>query len=166
MQRGHVIAYASRQLKPHEANSPTHDLELGEVVFSLKIWRHYLYGVRCTIYTDHKSLRYLMDQPNLNMRQCRWLDVVKDYDCEILCHPGKANVVADALSHKAMVTPIRDICLRMTVITPLLEQIREAQVEGLKEEWQKCERIMGRVASFDYDSRGLLTIHRRVWVPY
>ena len=69
MQRGHVIAYASRQLKPHEANYPTHDLELGVVVFALKIWRHYLYGVRCTIYTDHKSLRYLMDQPSLNMRQ-------------------------------------------------------------------------------------------------
>ena len=68
MQRGHVIAYASRQLKPHEANYTTHDLELGAVVFDLKIWRHYLYGVRCTIYTDHKSLRYLMDQPNLIMR--------------------------------------------------------------------------------------------------
>ncbi|XP_052622433.1 uncharacterized protein LOC128127784, partial [Lactuca sativa] len=100
MQRGHVIAYASRQLKPHEARYPTHDLELGAVVFALKIWRHYLYGVRCTIYTDHKSLKYLMDQPNLNMRQRRWLDVVKDYDCEILYHPGKANVVADALSRE------------------------------------------------------------------
>ena len=73
MQRGHVIAYASRQLKPHEAIYPTHDLELGEVVFALKIWQHYLYGVRYTIYTDHKSLRYLMDQPNLNMRHHRWL---------------------------------------------------------------------------------------------
>ena len=72
MQRGHVIAYTSRQPKPHEANYPTHDLELGAVVFALKIWRHYLYGVWCTIYTDHKSLRYLMDQPNLNMRQHRW----------------------------------------------------------------------------------------------
>ena len=128
MQRGHVIAYASRQLKPHEANYPTHDLELGAVVFSLKIWRHYLYGVRCTIYTDHKSLRYLMDQPNLNMRQRRWLDVLKDYDCEILYHPGKANVVADALSRKVSAAPIRDLCLRMSVNTPLLEQIREAQV--------------------------------------
>ena len=107
MQRGHVIAYASRQLKPHEARYPTHDLELGAVVFALKIWRHYLYGVRCTIYTDHKSLKYLMDQPNLNMRQRRWLDVVKDYDCEILYHPGKANVVADALSRRAENAPIR-----------------------------------------------------------
>ena len=164
MQRGHVIAYASRQLKPHEANYPTHDLELGAVVFALKIWRHYLYGVRCTIYTDHKSLRYLMDQPNLNMRQRRWLDVVKDYDCEILYHPGKANVVADALSRKA--APIRDACLRMTVVTPLLEQIREAQQEAIKEEHRKNERVVGQVSSFDYDSRGLLTLHRRVWVPY
>ena len=125
MQRGHVIAYVSRQLKPHEANYPTHDLELGAVVFALKIWRHYLYGVRCTIYTDHKSLRYLMDQPNLNMRQRRWMDVVKDYDCEILYHSGKANVVADVLSRK--VAPIMDICMRMTVVAPLLERIREAQ---------------------------------------
>ena len=123
MQRGHVIAYASRQLKPHEANYPKHDLELGAVVFALKILRHYLYGVQCTIYTDHKSLRYLIDQPNLNMRQRRWLDVVKDYDCEILYHPGKTNIVADALSHKVVATQIRDVCLRMIVITLLLEHI-------------------------------------------
>ena len=115
------MAYASRQLKPHKVNYPTHDLELGAVVFALKIWRHYLYGVRCTIYTDHKSLRYLMDQPNLNMRQRQCLDVVKDYNCEILNRLGKANVVVDALSCKA--ARIRDICLRMIVVTPLLEQI-------------------------------------------
>ena len=92
------------------------------------------------------------------------MDVVKDYDCEILYHPGKANVMADALSHKA--APIRDICLRMTVVTPLLERIREAQQEVMKEEHRKSERIVGQVSSFDYDSRGLLTLHRRVWVPY
>ena len=107
-----------------------------------------------------------MDQPNLNMRQWRWLDVLKDYDCEILYHLGNANVVVDALSCKAVVAPIRDICLRMTVITPLLEHIREAQVESLKEERTKCERIVGQVASFDYDSRGLLTLHWRLWVSY
>ncbi|KAJ9541635.1 hypothetical protein OSB04_028141 [Centaurea solstitialis] len=86
---------ASCQLKMHEVNYPTHDLELATVVFGLKIWRHYLYGVRCTIYTDHKSLCYFMDQPNLNMRQRRWLDVVNDYDCEILYHLGKVNMVAE-----------------------------------------------------------------------
>ena len=94
IQKGGVIAYTSKQLKPHEANYPTHDLEMGALVFSLKIRCHYLYGVHCIIYTDHKSLRYFMDHPNLNMRKCMWLDVVKDYSCEILYHPGKANVMA------------------------------------------------------------------------
>ncbi|GKA17697.1 putative reverse transcriptase domain-containing protein [Tanacetum coccineum] len=92
MQREKVIAYASRQLKVHEKNYTTHDLELGSVVFALKIWRHYLYGTRCTVFTDHKSL-----QKELNMRQRRWLELLSDYDCDIRYHPGKANVVADAL---------------------------------------------------------------------
>ncbi|KAJ9564890.1 hypothetical protein OSB04_000856 [Centaurea solstitialis] len=117
MQRGRVIAYASRQLKPHEANYPTHDLQLAAVVFALKIWRHYLYGVKCTIYTDHRSLKYFLDQPNLNMRQHRWLNVVKDYDCEILYHLGKANVVADALSRKALKLSFQTAHLRMAVTT-------------------------------------------------
>ncbi|KAL5569846.1 hypothetical protein UlMin_026421 [Ulmus minor] len=91
MQNGRVIAYASRQLKVHEKNYPTHDLELAAVVFALKIWRHYLYGARCQIFTDHKSLKYIFTQRELNMRQRRWLELVKDYDCEILYHPGKAN---------------------------------------------------------------------------
>ncbi|KAL5574029.1 hypothetical protein UlMin_023626 [Ulmus minor] len=91
MQNGRVIAYASRQLKVHEKNYPTHDLELAAVVFALKIWRHYLYGARCQIFTDHKSLKYIFTQKELNMRQRRWLELVKDYDCEILYHPGKAN---------------------------------------------------------------------------
>ncbi|KAL4017195.1 hypothetical protein IC575_024871 [Cucumis melo] len=100
MQQGKVVAYASRQLKIHEQNYPTHDLELAAVVFALKIWRHYLYGEKIQIYTDHKSLKYFFTQKELNMRQRRWLELVKDYDCEILYHPGKANVVADALSRK------------------------------------------------------------------
>ncbi|KAL4022801.1 hypothetical protein IC575_016547 [Cucumis melo] len=95
-----VVAYASRQLKSHEQNYPTHDLELAAVVFALKIWRHYLYGEKIQIFTDHKSLKYFFTQKELNMRQRRWLELVKDYDCEILYHPGKANVVADALSRK------------------------------------------------------------------
>ena len=86
MLRGHVIAYASRQLNPHDANFRTHDLQLGAVVFALEISRHYLYDVWSTIYIDHNSMRYLMDQPNLNMRRQRWLDMVKDYDCEIFYH--------------------------------------------------------------------------------
>ncbi|GJS58876.1 putative reverse transcriptase domain-containing protein [Tanacetum coccineum] len=100
MQREKVIAYASRQLKPNEENYTTHDLELGAVVFALKIWRHYLYGTKCTVFTDHKSLQHILDQKELNMRQRRWLELLADYDCEIRYHPGKANVIADALSQK------------------------------------------------------------------
>ena len=109
----------------------------------MKIWRHYLYGVRCTIYTDHKSLKYLMDQPNLNIRQRRWLDVVKDYDCEILYHPGKANVVADSLSRRAEGSPMRDVCTRLTVMTPVLDTILGAQAEAVRPENRKRERVTG-----------------------
>jgi hypothetical protein len=101
MQDNRVIAYASRALRPHEQNYPTHDLELAVVVHALKIWRHYLMGAHCNIYTDHKSLKYIFTQVDLNMRQRRWLELIKDYDLEVHYHPGKANVVADALSRKA-----------------------------------------------------------------
>ncbi|KAK6146086.1 hypothetical protein DH2020_019955 [Rehmannia glutinosa] len=100
IQHNKVVAYASRQLKPHEQNYPTHDIELAVVVHALKIWRHYLYGAKCKIYTDHKSLKYFFEQKELNMRQRRWLELVKDYDCTILYYPGKANIVANALSRK------------------------------------------------------------------
>ncbi|WVZ97277.1 hypothetical protein U9M48_042826 [Paspalum notatum var. saurae] len=103
MQEGKVIAYASRQLRKHEVNYPTYDLELAAVVHALKIWRHYLFGNRCEIYTDHKSLKYIFTQNELNMRQRRWLELIKDYDLEIHYHPRKANVVADALSRKSYV---------------------------------------------------------------
>ena len=96
------MAYVSRQLKPHEQNYPTHDLELVAVVFALKIWRHYLYGENYIIYTDHKSLKYLLTRKELNLRQWRWLELFKDYDCIIDYHSRKANVVADPLSRKAM----------------------------------------------------------------
>ena len=102
MQDGKVVAYASRQLKPHEQNYPTHDLELATVVFALKIWRHYLYGEKCGIYTDHKSLKYLLTQKELNLRQQRWLAFFKDYGYIIDYHPGKANIVVDALSRKTV----------------------------------------------------------------
>ena len=101
MQEGWVIAYASRQFWKHEVNYPTHDLELAAVVHALKIWRHYLLGNVCNIYTDHKSLKYIFTQPELNMRQRRWLELIKDYNLQVHYHPGKANVVADALSRKA-----------------------------------------------------------------
>ncbi|GJS68016.1 putative reverse transcriptase domain-containing protein [Tanacetum coccineum] len=94
MQRDKVIAYASRQLKIHEKNYMTHDLELGAVVFALKFWRHYLYGTKCTVFTDHKSLQHILDQKELNMRQRRWLELLSDYDCKIRYHPGKANTEA------------------------------------------------------------------------
>nr|GFC51597.1 putative reverse transcriptase domain-containing protein [Tanacetum cinerariifolium] len=106
-QRQKVISYALRQLKIHEKNYMTHDLELGAVVFALKIWRHYLYGTKCTVFTDHKSLQHILDQKELNMRQRRWLELLSDYDCEICYHPGKANVVADALSRKEGEPPLR-----------------------------------------------------------
>nr|GEW99076.1 putative reverse transcriptase domain-containing protein [Tanacetum cinerariifolium] len=107
MQNEKVIAYASRQLKIHEKNYTTHDLELVAVVFALKMWRHYLYGTRCTLFTDHKSLQHILDQKDLNMRQRRWLELLSDYDCDIRYHPGKANVVADALSRKERSRPLR-----------------------------------------------------------
>ena len=101
MQERRVISYGSRQLLSHEENYPTHDLELAAVIYALKLWRHYLLGNRCEIYTDHQSLKYLFTQPDLNLRQQRWLEKIADYDLGISYTPGKANVVADALSRKA-----------------------------------------------------------------
>ena len=100
MQGDKVVSYASRQLKKHECNYLTHDLELAVVVFALKICRHYLYGEKCDIFTDHKRLKYFLTQKELNMRQHCWLELIKDYDLTIHYHPGKTNVVADALSQK------------------------------------------------------------------
>ena len=101
MQDGRAIAYASRQLKKHEVNYPTHDLELAIMVHALKIWRHYLLGNKVHIFTDHKSLKYIFTQPELNMRQRRWLEFIKDYNFEVHYHPEKANVVANALCRKS-----------------------------------------------------------------
>jgi hypothetical protein len=100
MQENRVVAYASRALRPHEKNYPTHDLELAAVMHALKLWQHYLMGNRCNIYTDHQSLKYIFTQSDPNMRQRRWLELIKDYDLEVRYHPCKANVVADALSCK------------------------------------------------------------------
>jgi hypothetical protein len=103
MQEGRVVACSSRHLKIHERNYPTHDFELAAVVHALKTWRHYLYRQKCDVYTDHKSLKYIFTQLELNMRQRRWLELIKDYELEIHYHPGKANVVAHALSRKSQV---------------------------------------------------------------
>jgi hypothetical protein len=100
MQEGHVIAYASHQLQKHKLNYPTHDLELAAVVHAHKIWRHYIMGTKCQVYTDHKSLKYIFTQKDLNLRQRHWLELIKDYDLETHYHPGKANLVTDALNRK------------------------------------------------------------------
>jgi hypothetical protein len=125
MQDNRVNAYASKALRPHEQNYPTHDLELAAVVHALKIWRHYLMGAHCNIYTDHKSLKYIFTQADLNMRQRRWLELIKDYDMEAHYHPGKANVVADALSRKAQCN-----CITMnSKISALCDELRKLNME-------------------------------------
>ncbi|KAI3686378.1 hypothetical protein L1987_80053 [Smallanthus sonchifolius] len=165
MQRGKVIAYASRQLKIHEVNYPTHDLELAAAVFALKIWRHYLYGVKCTIYSDHKSLKYFFEQKELNMRQRKWLELLKDYDCEILYHPGKANVVADALSRKEESTPIRIKACQLIITPDLMGEITKAQDEALLERNVKRERIVGQQGNLDTNAYGVQTRFGRMWIP-
>ncbi|GKE78934.1 putative reverse transcriptase domain-containing protein, partial [Tanacetum coccineum] len=130
MQNEKVIAYASRQLKIHEKNYTTHDLELRAVVFALKMWRHYLYITRCIVFTNHKSLQYILDQKELNMRQRHWLELLSDYDCDIHYHPGKANVVADALSKKERSKPLRVRALLMTMGLNLPKKILEAHTEA------------------------------------
>ncbi|GKD64564.1 putative reverse transcriptase domain-containing protein, partial [Tanacetum coccineum] len=107
IQRGKVITYASRQFKIHEKNYTTYDLELGAVVFALKTWRHYLYGTKSVIYTDHKSIQHIFNQKELNICQRIWTELFSDYNCKIRYHLGKANVVVDALSRKERVKPRR-----------------------------------------------------------
>nr|GEV02129.1 putative reverse transcriptase domain-containing protein [Tanacetum cinerariifolium] len=130
------------QLKPHEENYTTHDLELGAVVFALKIWRHYLYGTRCIVFTDHKSLQHVLNQKELNMRQRRWLELLADYDCEIRYHPGKANVVADTLSQKRII-----------------------KSQALKEENVQAKNLRGMEKAFEIQTDGTRCIKNQSWLP-
>ncbi|GKA81952.1 putative reverse transcriptase domain-containing protein [Tanacetum coccineum] len=164
MQQEKVIAYASMQLRKNEENYMTHDLELGAVVFALRLWRHYLYGTKCTVYTGHKSLQYILDQKELNMRQRRWIELLSDYDCVIRYHPGKANVVADALSKKDK-EPIPVRALVVTLNNNLPEQIRNAQVEACKEENIGAEGFRGEWEPFEVRSDGTKCLKGRVWLP-
>jgi hypothetical protein len=173
MQENRVIAYASRALRPHEKNYPTHDLELAVVVHALKIWRHYLMGNRCNIFTDHKSIKYNFTQSDLNMRQRRWLELIKDYDLEVHDHPSKANVVADVLSRKhctyvtlepyneALCEEMRKLNLELveygnlyaaSIESPLHERIVMAQL--IDEEVQKIkQKLEERDPKFEYFRR-------------
>ncbi|GJY00267.1 putative reverse transcriptase domain-containing protein [Tanacetum coccineum] len=162
MQRGKVIAYASRQLKIHEKNYTTHDLELGAVVFALKIWRHYLYGTKSVIYMDHKSLQHIFSQKELNMRQRRWIELFSDYDCEIRYHPGKANVVADALSRKERVKPKRVRAMNMTLQSSIKDRILAAQKEAVDE---SAGLQKGLDEMIEQRSDGTLYYLDRIWVP-
>ena len=189
MQNGQVVAYASRQLKVHEKNYPTHDLELAAVVFVLKIWRHYLFGARFDVFSDHKSLKYLFDQKELNMRQRRWLEFLKDYDFSLNYHPGKANVVADALSRKSLhmsmlmvkewelLEQFRDMSLvceetysgvklgMLKLTSGILDEIRIGQSSDLVLVDKLTLVNQGRGGEFRIDENGILRCHNRVCVP-
>ncbi|GKD44230.1 putative reverse transcriptase domain-containing protein, partial [Tanacetum coccineum] len=165
MQREKVIAYASCQLKIHEKNYTTHDLELGAVVFALKMWRHYLYGTKCVVFADHKSLQHILDQKELNMRQRRWLELLSEYDGEIRYHPGKANMVADASSQKERLKPLRVRALVMTISLNLPVQILEAQVEARKEENYGTEDLCGMIKKLEPRTDGTLCLNGRSWIP-
>ncbi|GKB24362.1 putative reverse transcriptase domain-containing protein [Tanacetum coccineum] len=166
MQKEKVIAYASRQLKVYEKNYTTHDLELGAVVFALKMWRHYLYGTKCVVFTNHKSLQHILDQKEFNMRQRRWLELLSDYDCEIRHHPGKANVVADALSRKERIKPLRVRALFMTIGLNFPKQILSAQSEAKKEENFITEDLHGMINKLEPRADGTLCLNNQSRIPY
>jgi hypothetical protein len=184
MQDGKVVAYASRQLKPHERNYPTHYLEFAAVVHALKIWRHYLIGNKCKIYTDHKSLKYIFTQPDLNLRQRRWLELVKDYNLEVHYHPRKANVVADALSRKPYEKAVpksaqwqeemtrlnmhivpQGYVHQLSVRPTLEEKIKKAQ--GTDENLMKIHKYTGenKAPDFRVDDQGTLWCKNRICMP-
>ncbi|GKA55891.1 putative reverse transcriptase domain-containing protein [Tanacetum coccineum] len=162
MQTGKVIADASRQLKIHEKNYTTYDLEFGAVLFALKIWRHYLYGTKSVIYTDHKSLQHIFSQKELNMRQRRWIELFSDYDCEICYHLGKENVVVNALSRKERVNPKRVRAMNMTLYSSIKDRILAAQKEAMDE---STGLQKGLDEMIEQRSDGTLYYLGRIWVP-
>jgi hypothetical protein len=186
-QEGHVIAYASRQLRKHELNYPTHDLELAAVVHALKIWRHYIMGTKCQVYTDHKGLKYIFTQKDLNLRQHHWLELIKDYDLEIHYHPGKANLVTNALSqkehvHSAVVAQLPDEIVEdfkrlnlgivayteeviIDVEHTLEQEICKGQVGDARIQEIKDLMTEGRGPEFTDDEQGTIWFKDRICVP-
>ncbi|GKA76856.1 putative reverse transcriptase domain-containing protein [Tanacetum coccineum] len=163
--KGAFQMYASLQLKIHKKNYTAHDLEHGAVVFALKMWRHYLYDMKCVVFTDHKSLQHILDQKELNMRQYRWLELLSNYDYEIHYHPGKPNVVADALSRKERIKPLRVRSLVLTTGLNLPVQILNAQVEARKEENYGNEDLGGMIKNLEPYADGTLCLRNRSWIP-
>jgi hypothetical protein len=183
----HVVAYASRQLRKHEEKYPTHDLELAVVVHALNIWRHYIIRKRCEVYSDHKSLKYIFTQPNLNLRQLRWLELIKDYDLGINYHPGKANVVADALSRRTHLNMLatrkwlpeffkefeklnlgwvsNTKIVAMEVDSMLEQDIRKGQLEDAKVQEIKAQIKEDKAPGFSIDDQGTLWYKKRICVP-
>ncbi|GJV04525.1 putative reverse transcriptase domain-containing protein [Tanacetum coccineum] len=146
-------------------NYTTHDLELGAVVFALKTWRHYLYGMKSVIYTDHTSLQHIFDQKELNMRQRRWIELFSDYESEIRYHPGKANIVADALSRKGRVKPRRVRAMAITIQSRVKSIILAAQSETFKEENAPVERLHGLDQQMERKEDESLYFMDHIWVP-
>nr|GEZ21745.1 putative reverse transcriptase domain-containing protein [Tanacetum cinerariifolium] len=163
--RNKMIAYVSRQLKIYEKNYTTHDLELGAVVFALKMWRHYLYETKSVIYTDHKSLQHIFNQKELNMRQRRWIKLFSDYDCEIRYHLGKANVVADALSRKERAKPRLVRAMSMTIHSSIKDKILEAQSEASKNTSTPTKMLKVLDKQLERKEDGGLYLAERIWVP-
>jgi hypothetical protein len=178
MQDGHVVAYASRQLRKHEEKYPTHDLELAAIVHALKIWTHYIIGKRCEVYSDHKSLKYIFTRPDLKLRQQRWLELIKDYNLGINYHPVKANVVADTLSRRSRLNMLAtrellpEFCkefeklnlgwvsnteaITMEVDSTLEQDIRKSQLEDAKIQEIKEQIKEEKAPEFNVDEQGTL----------